>query len=350
MIDDYLYFLNEQELLYEEVLYFVAESRWKRLLAAGKLTKKQLRRIQKYKGAPDPLYVKQLLKKGKIQQANQYIKNKGIIKTAKDWLIGVEKGTQNILKRYGAKIKHTEHPRVLKASNKVMKKKSGGSADILRRTPAIYVPSGSTVKKKERGEWIITKRHEADEIRVGRKLMKKAKEPFAVFGAHTFSHISPEVLAKERELVRTAKALYGRHGGGREYSKLRAASREYKYLDNIKGKIRKQDIKAIKNVDKAIAHEKSRYKEFFKEKKALNKVYGNLVKEKIKIEKNIKNLKTLFSKCKTEKCKSEIKNYLEKSSKVQKRIEKELEKNKRYIRWTDKYLNNAKQQLDLYLK
>ena len=98
--------LLENDMLYEHILYMVAEASWTKRLAKGLLRKRDLRRIQKAKGAPDPLYVKQLLKQGKRHQADAYLKKKGIVKPSKVWLAGVERGTQNILKRYKVKVKN----------------------------------------------------------------------------------------------------------------------------------------------------------------------------------------------------------------------------------------------------
>ena len=86
ILDEYLNYLYEDDILYETVLYMVAESSWKRRLAQGLLRKADLLRIQKARGMPDPLYVKQLLKQRKFKQADEYLKRKGLVKSAKQWL------------------------------------------------------------------------------------------------------------------------------------------------------------------------------------------------------------------------------------------------------------------------
>jgi len=293
MIDNYLQFLNEKELLYEEVLYFVAESRWKRLLAAGKLTKKQLRRIQKYKGAPDPLYVKQLLKQGKISQANQYIKKRGIVKSAKQWLAGVERGTQNILKRYGGKEKHkasvlyaliSRDIKPRKPLTKITQSYSQPMGTLALRTkhPSIHTVSPSRLKKKERGFATLAKRHEADEVRTAQKTLRRTKSRSAVgiIARHQGGgHMSDEVLRKERELVRAAKALYGRHGGGREMEKLRKMSGEFYKKLGSKKEISKADRKAIRDFEKQLAKVRAEIKQKIKDRLMFKKTREKLKKK-----------------------------------------------------------------------
>jgi len=310
MITDYLKYLYEAD-IYETVLYYVAESRWKRLLAAGKLTKSQLLRIQRYKGAPDPLYVKQLLKKGKVTQAGEYLKKRGIIKSAKQWLAGVERGTQNILKRYGAKVKHSL-PAGTARSPKQLKIRGTKQAHALpyKKRPSIHVASGSKVTKKQRGDWFLTKRHEADEVRTAKKLMKYSKIAGSERASQVFSHVSPEVLRKEKELVNTAKALYGRHGGGREFAKLRKSSKEYDLLKRhnlfTKKEIRKYEKSRIKSMETNAKDARKLAPVVAREIKKSKKEFGKLTATAKRIEKDITKMKELQSKCKTPKCNQEI--------------------------------------------
>jgi len=267
MIDDYLHFLNEQELLYEEVLYHVAESRWKRLLAAGKLTKKQLRRIQKYKGAPDPLYVKQLLKQRKFKQADEYIKKRGIVKSARAWIAGVEKGTQNILKHYKAKVLHKPSAGYAKAMagqfglkpGKTMRKWKGAHATLSfgggRRRA--HLPTG--LKKKEQTLGAIVKRHEADEIRAGVSQLK-SKHARGFIAKPGGSHISREVVRREKELVNTAKQLYGDKGPLKTLQKIRKFGGEYKHLPS-KNVIKKEERKLRKKIIDDIRNTRKELKE-----------------------------------------------------------------------------------------
>ena len=66
IIEDYIQYLEEDHILFE--------SKWKALLKTGNLSKTALRKIQKFKGKADPLYVKQLIKQGKYETANKYLK------------------------------------------------------------------------------------------------------------------------------------------------------------------------------------------------------------------------------------------------------------------------------------
>lgn len=229
-------------MLLEEYLDYLHESKWRRLLAQGKLTKTMLRRIQKYRGAPDQLYVKQLLKQGKHKQATQYLKSKGIVKPARLWLTGVEKGTQNILKKLGAKVLHKPDVTFAKTLaptglgkeigvevGKTMKKPFGSHSktSLGGAKVRVHIPTG--LKKKEHGLGVLIKRHEADEARAAAKQIKSkfAKGVAIPVGG---GHLSSDVLRRERELVRIAKALYGKGGGGKQLSKFRRKSGEYEIL------------------------------------------------------------------------------------------------------------------------
>ena len=72
-------------------------------------------------------------------------------------------------------------------------------------------------------------------------------------------HISSEVLRKERELVRTAKALYGKKAGGQQVSKLRKQTGEYVGLPS-KRKISKTERAARKAHLKTMADLRKGYR------------------------------------------------------------------------------------------
>ena len=251
-IDEAFDQLLKEDILYEKVLYMVVESRWRKLLAMGKLSTGKgsaLRRIQKDKGAPDPLYVKQLLKQGKQKQADAYLKKRGLIKSARSWLAAVERGTQNILKRYKAKVLHkpdTSFTKMVAASGaeqatglkvgKTMRNPLGAHAKISPGGGRRRVHVATGVKKKDQGLATIFKRHEAGEIQSGVKQSKsKLSKGTVIPMKPEYGHISDEVLRKERELTRTAKALYGKKAGGKTVSKMRKQTGEYSQLGK-KGK------------------------------------------------------------------------------------------------------------------
>jgi 8-oxo-dGTP pyrophosphatase MutT (NUDIX family) len=225
--------------LYEKVLYMVAEAKWQRKLAQGLMKKADLRRIQKHVGRPDPLYVKSLLKQGKKQAADAYLKKRGLVKSAASWLAGVERGTKNILKKTGAKVVHKPDTTFHKATTasgmadyvglkkgKTMRNPLGAHAKVTQGGKRARVHVATGVKKKEQGMGTIFKRHEADEVRAAMKQAKKNKGSIVPMRPEQ-GHMSASVLDKERELVRTAKGLYGKKAGGKKISKLRKQSGEY---------------------------------------------------------------------------------------------------------------------------
>ena len=262
--------LLENDMLYEHILYMVAEASWKRRLAKGILRKRDLRRIQKAKGAPDPLYVKQLLKQGKHKQADAYLRKRGLVKSSRQWLAGVEKGSKNILKKYNAKVVHKPDSSFTRSmgalgvskamgvkKGKTMRDPIGAHAKVnpggVKRR--IHIATG--VKKKEQGKGILFKRHETDEMRTAVKQSKsKDFKGSIVMLRQDVGHMSSEVLRKERELVRTAKALYGKKAGGKEISKLRKQTGEYSDLGSKRAiakadkALRKANLKSIAAVRK----------------------------------------------------------------------------------------------------
>jgi len=234
----------------EEYLVYLDESKWKRLLAAGKLTKDNILKIQKFKGGADPLYVKQLLKQGKRHQADAYLKKKGIVKPSKVWLAGVERGTQNILKRYKVKVKNKFFGAPIDTLDaKVVTKR-------FTNKPVVYAASTKGVPRKTKAHRTLIKRHEADEVRTGKRLAGKhygdLRYKTDLRSTATTSHWSDEVLRKERELVRTASALYGRKGGGPQMEKLRKMTGEYKSLIKSRKQIAKYDKKKLKELENEI--------------------------------------------------------------------------------------------------
>lgn len=106
----------------DNYLEFLDENKWTQMLKAGKLKPTDLRRIQKSKAAGDPLLKKALEKGGKAVKSKS-LKNtgavkkatsgKGMVKSAKQ--AGVEKGTENILKKKGIKSRNIPQHQFTKA-------------------------------------------------------------------------------------------------------------------------------------------------------------------------------------------------------------------------------------------
>jgi hypothetical protein len=286
--------LEEDDVLYEHVLYMVAEASWKRRLAQGVLKRADIRRIQKARGGPDPLYIKQLLKQGKDKLAQAHLKKKGIVKSAREWLVGVEKGTQNILKKYKVKVLHKPDVSVTRMATasggaevgglkvgKTMRAPLGAHAKIKPGGGKRRIHVASGVKKKEYGMATQFKRHEAGEIQSAVKQSKSKLSKGTIMPLKPeYGHMSDEVLRKERELTRTSKALYGKKAGGKQISKMRKQSGEYAQL----GKRGKKEIaKSEKELRKNMIHMiRTQKKELKNMKPADRKEWLASIKQQVK--------------------------------------------------------------------
>jgi hypothetical protein len=166
-------------MLLDDYLDYLYESKWKRLLAAGKLGKDDLRKIQKA----------------------------GLPKSRKQWLAGVEKGSEEKVRKIGGKVHHRFGPGVSAGGEG---KKIKDPMKSYASNKDIHVPAG--VSKKQRSTAAIVKKHEADEASIYNKLRKKVGSSFDVKTTATVpgKHMSDEVLRRERELIRTHSALYGK--------------------------------------------------------------------------------------------------------------------------------------------
>jgi len=249
IIETYLDYLQEDE--------YLNESKWKALLRTGKLSKKALRKIQKYKLKADPLYVKSLIKKGQKAKADEYLKKKGIVKSARQWLAGVEKGSQNILKKTGTNVQNKPNVIFSKQTGlpigKNLKDPMHAHAVTSTKKSTMHVPSG--LSKKQQGLSTLIKRHETDEVRMGKKKLKAAKANLSSLQpTSSYGHLSDEVLRREKELTNTAAALYGKKSGANTLRKLRKQTGEYDAIKHMTKKdIAKQDkalTTQIKNATK----------------------------------------------------------------------------------------------------
>jgi len=174
------------------------------------------------------------LKQGKHAHADAYLKKKGIVKSARQWLAGVEKGTQNMLKKMRTKVQHKPDAVYARMTGqdlgKAMKDPWASHAKVAPGGKKSRVHVATGLKKKEQGLGTIIKRHETDEVVASKKLMKGKRTRTAALPVSVSTHISDEVLRKERKLVNTAKALYGKETGGHKMAKIRKGTGEYKNM------------------------------------------------------------------------------------------------------------------------
>lgn len=216
----------------ESYLNFLNENKWKSLLRAGKINNDQLRRIQKYRPSADKLYVKSLLKKGDTTGAQEYLAKKGIIKSARAWLAGVEKGNKNL---------------ILKNKINVHRNQNNSKESYMSKSEDLYdinLARTKTLKNKNIGDDILTKRHEIDEVGLHKKLSSSSN---VGVNSSLGSHVSDEVLRREKELMDTSKSLYSNKRGNLNITKFRKQTGEYDILPSKK-EIKKMDIITKKNL------------------------------------------------------------------------------------------------------
>jgi len=186
--------------LYQEyfLLNYLNENKWKELLRAGKLSTDDLRRIQK---------------------------SKGLVKPAKDWLNSVDKGSNNILKKYNTKLTRSGDLRK-------------GDGMFSPNDNEIYLPNINS--RKDRPDDIIIKRHEAWEDSLSHSKLKNSTsvKRYSTMG----NHQSDEVLRREKELINTNQKLYGKKSNPVWQSNYRELSGEYENLGSKK-EILKHDKK-----------------------------------------------------------------------------------------------------------
>lgn len=255
-------------IIIEEYLFYLQENKWKEMLRLGKLSVGKgsaLRRIQQYKNLPDKYYVKQLMKDGKIKDAQQYLAQRGIVKSARTWLSGVEKGSNNRIKKMGTKIIHIPdagHAKIIGAPETIGKDMTNPLHDYSKvsqggkRSVMHLAVTGTT--KKDYPLRTIFKRHETDEVDYAKKLMKKYKGSGDMAGAGSAGgHVSDEILRRERELERSG-LMHGNKSGSKDINYLRTAtkekflkipetSKEMKKLDKEKILTLKKNMKNIVN-------------------------------------------------------------------------------------------------------
>jgi len=250
ILDSYLTYLTEQK------------SAWKRRVALGKISPADIKRL----------------------------KSSGLVKSRDEYIRGLEKGSQNIADKYGTKIQrgrtasklgpgYDETKNIIRLPH-IKKKVSPLNPMIKKYLDAakqngINSPEANEVikhlSKEEQAEFLknvsrnikvyekqygpfyklvstkkgyeefepYAKRHEADEARGFKKMTSRAKSrslpgEVALSGRYSrsriSSHISPEVLEKERKYLTTAKTLYGDKAAS---SLIKSRGGEYKALDKL---------------------------------------------------------------------------------------------------------------------
>jgi len=189
------------------------------------------------------------------------LKKKGMIRSERQYMKGIDKGTAFKLKGTGSKIYRTGEadatgPISFMPSKGVFGSSPGqiqmpkGSARAARKTQAelgaSYTPTGLYKR-----EMPLYRRHEADEIKMGLGREKReanlAPIQFKKKGKHLATHMSPEVLSKEKKLVDYTSRAYGT---GRGLRRMRQKTGEYDFIKGMsKRQMRKMEDRAAKHTD-----------------------------------------------------------------------------------------------------
>jgi hypothetical protein len=186
ILEEYLQYLDEQK------------TKWKQKIIAGKLSPEQVEKLKK----------------------------SGIVKPEEEYLAGLNKGSQNIINRYGVKFKR-KNPTSFKRS-------SGSSKGQSTMTGAKYSAAKKTItipKSMTGAEYAAAKRHEVDEVRAIEKLKRKFKitNKDILGNARYHSHFSPEVLANERKYLTMINRLYDKEQELLNYRHMSDNPAEHKY-------------------------------------------------------------------------------------------------------------------------
>lgn len=192
MLNSYLEYLYEENIL--------EQSKWKAMVAAGKVSRKGIEKLRK----------------------------SGLIKPEAEYWKGIEKGTENIMKKSGMRVLpdwmrkfvpksqldavETMGPSTILIGNKkflIMPKDPNKFIDNLRNN------AGSKLTRKQYERIVqFIKRHEADEGREATKNVQKFGKYGKGFTQHITTagpvgvHVSPAVLQKEKRIADYASKLY----------------------------------------------------------------------------------------------------------------------------------------------
>lgn len=230
-------FKNIKETL-DSYLNYLDENKWSKMVQAGKLGQASINRLTKA----------------------------GVVKPVDKWLSGINKGTENIIKKTGGKV--VNKPDMFYANQQGFSKdvgknisnvyKSHGTATFGKNR--LHVPNSENIPKPQRVILPLVKRHEVDEIRIMNKLAKKygmsklaASQQWGGLSKH--GHVSDEVLRKEKELTDLGSKLYGRSSGAPQLTRIRRIGGEYENI-GTKKEIAKLNAKKIKETDKLMKQQK----------------------------------------------------------------------------------------------
>lgn len=258
MIDIYLTLLQEE--------YTEEQSKWKAMVAAGKVSRKGIERLRR----------------------------SGLIKPEAEYWKGIEKGTENIMKRTGMRPLPNWMRKFIPQQYLDAVEASGPMTITLRNKHFLLMPKnpnkfienlksnlGSKLTKQEYERIIqFIKRHEADESREAMKNVKKFGDYGRGFAQHVTTagpvgqHVSPAVLQKEKRIADYASKLYKdsftswyqlRNGITKEYGEFANMSKtDQRKLLRLLAKKRKE---VLSNYDKA-------FDQSYKELVALEKTAG----------------------------------------------------------------------------
>ena len=280
--------------LIDEYLSFLEEAAYIKRVAKGLLKDRgALRRIRGFAQKGDPLAAKAAAKAKGLKGENlkkaieRATKEKPMLKSKKRYEAGIERGTHNIVKKKGIKVSHVPDPTFAKFVNRASAE--GAFEKAHRKRIGRLVPGktitrsyGSHMKSTPGGKKVIhikkgskdpyIKRHEADEARAAIKAEKGTRKIGSIVaptGAGG-THVSDEVLRRERELLRVGTRLHKSKRAGKLRS-FRKMSGEYEDL-GTKKQIAKAEKQVRKAAGKSFSHATPEGRLGYASKKQLRKV------------------------------------------------------------------------------
>jgi hypothetical protein len=244
------------------------------------------------------------IKKRKLSdEARKKLQDAGIIKPEAEYLKGIEKGTQNIIKKRNVPIHDTDRLHRLYASIQ-----GGGAATMnIHGQDHVYINPKSRLLRNARDAAQV-KRHELDEVAVSSKIKRQLGAPHQITQVRKNNkivgrHASPRVVKREYERHKQLENLYGPNKKSK-LTKFRNKSGEYESIRNMSTrqlrKLEKQSgvtVKQAKNyhpIFRPSAELGSQWTINTPKKSILKK--PNLSKTKDKIVKSTSKLKNSTSK------------------------------------------------------
>jgi hypothetical protein len=241
------------------------------------------------------------IRKGNVSPENiEKMKKSGAIKSEEDYLKGYDKGTDNIIKKHGAKINHFSDLKNQLIGSHYNKKDNTINLPDTNKTTIQSIGVGGKKKLKDREH--VIKRHEAYELSSSKKHPKSHLR--ITRAGSSGDHNSADVLRNEKRDTDYTTNAYGRDKG---IVRMRKKSGEYRFIDELSTRKRRKINKKALEFDRT--------------------TYGDAIKDKAKKALAITGVvgaKKLYDKIKNRKKKTFIDKFKTKAKKYIKTVKKKL--------------------------